>query len=811
VSSTGIRVLGCVAATVAFSAMAQVDLPALSPEFRALVERQQKRKHPDVPLQRLLPFAHPPVRAPVGDGVQLRVPRGLGNTGLARWGLVDVTATPFSADPSGQEDATGAIQSAIDFARDHQMVTFFPPGNYRISGTLTCTQNYYLRQNGAINGAPNFPCVLMGSRKDPRHRARLVLAPLSQGFGSSDEPRFVVHYTNRSIEKHDPHMPQANISFSQLFVDLDIVIGEGNPGAIGIRIQAAEGSGLQNVHIDATHGLGGMRGAPGSGGYGHNLTVLGGEFGIDTRGWPPEFRKGGTGTQPTPTLSTVRLLDQRGPALINKSRGPLIGVGWEIRCPHAGPAIRVERGYRSAPFNGSLALIDSRIEFTGQAPGELCIETQRSVLLYNVYVRGARKVFPSVTAAPSAWTCFPELAHPVGISPFKGYRFEETIRVDGRRQDEAPWVRKRAEPPPDDLLTRHGLGEQVPSWEDPGVVNVKDAPYGARGDSVTDDTAALQRAIVDHDVVFLPKGYYRVSRPLQLRANTRLFGVAPHLATIMARGSTGAFGDGANPRPLVDTPDAPDAGTVLAYLQLMVAIDHRGDGAGGGSPGHYALRWRCGRKSVVRNVQFLHKRLTGFAHVPREKRGNRQPTHPMVDITANGGGRWYGFFMHGYRDFGPGYRHLRVHNTTGQPLAFYHLHAQYAPNDTQCEFRNARQVTVYGVKTEYQSRFLDIIDCDHICIFGHGGNATAAPGSAHYIVRNVPNFLISNLGDQVWLGKSDPHPTGSWVQHWHLNLTEFHPLIDVLGSTQFKFPSVERPLLYRRGTPRVSPGMGPTP
>lgn len=802
------KVIALILTAAAGPAFGQVELSELSPEFRDLVVRQQKRKHPGVPSERLLPFTHPPVKGPVGDGVNLAVPRGLGNERLASWGLLDVTAAPFSADPSGKEDATKAIQRAVEFARDHQMVTFFPAGDYRISGTLTCMQNYYLRQNGAINGAPNFPCVLMGSRRDPRRRARLVLAPRSPGFGDPRGPRFVVHYTNRSIEKHDPEMPQSNISFSQLFMDLDIVIGEGNAGAIGIRIQAAEGSGLQNVTIDATHGLGGMRGAPGSGGYCHNLAVVGGEFGIDTRGWPPEFKEDGTGTQPTPTLSAVRLLDQRGPALINKSRGPLIGIGWEIRCPHAGPAVRVERGYPSAPFNGSLALIDSKISFTGEAPADLAVETQRSILFHNVYVRGVRKVFTDVQGSAADWVRFEELGRPVDPRPFKGYAFSETVRINGRNPEDTPWVRRETSAPPSDLLSQHGLGERLPGWESPGAANVKDAPYGARGDGQADDTAPLQKAIDEHAVVFLPKGYYRISKPLRLRAGTRLVGVAPHLATIMARGSIGAFGDGSDPKPLVDTVDDPEADTLLAFLQLMVGVDHQAAGPGGRNPGHYAIRWRCGRTSVCRNVQLLHKRITGFAHVPRERRTSRKPAHPMVDITANGGGRWYGFFMHGYRDFAPGYRHLRVHDTTGQPLAFYHLHAQYAPNDTQCELRNARNVTVYGVKTEYQSRFLDIIDCDHVCIFGHGGNATAARGSAHYIVENVPNFLFSNLGDQVWLGKSDPRPTGGWVQNWHLNLEEFFPLIDRYGGSEFRFPSLERPLLYRRGKPHVWPETG---
>jgi len=52
-----------------------------------------------------------------------------------------------------------------------------------------------------------------------------------------------------------------------------------------------------------------------------------------------------------------------------------------------------------------------------------------------------------------------------------------------------------------------------------GMLNVKLAPYYAKGDGTTDDTAALQRAINDGQgtgrIVYLPEGVYLVSAPLK--------------------------------------------------------------------------------------------------------------------------------------------------------------------------------------------------------------------------------------------------------------------------------------------------------
>lgn len=56
-----------------------------------------------------------------------------------------------------------------------------------------------------------------------------------------------------------------------------------------------------------------------------------------------------------------------------------------------------------------------------------------------------------------------------------------------------------------------------------GYVNVKDAPYHAKGDGISDDTAAIQAAIDTAAQVYVPAGRYRVSS-LRLRSGTHLAG-----------------------------------------------------------------------------------------------------------------------------------------------------------------------------------------------------------------------------------------------------------------------------------------------
>lgn len=713
----------------------------------------------------------------------------LGNPSLAALGFVDVTVAPFSADPRGERDSTEALQKAIVFARDHQMVCFFPPGQYKISDTLTCEQYRPLRPDGRRKGTRDYPCVLVGSRRGTT-RPRIFLAPHSTGFSDPEKPKYVIHFWALGTGTEAPiDQLQPNISMNQMFVGIDVIIGPGNPGAVGIRHRAAQGSGVQDCTIDATYGYCGLEGGAGSGGSHANVTVIGGRIGMDMRQ-----------TQPTPTLTGCTLIGQTEIALISSSRQALCAVGLRVETKTSGPAIITKKLWGA--HHGQLCLIDSEIIF--RIPGKnTAIEAESSLYVNNLYVRGARTLVrqpgkPALRTEEVGWVHMKEYAGGV-TEHFRARKYDNRtftypapIFVDGKSLD-VPYLAEVVAGglPPTNLQSRHLWGEPFPSWESRGAVNVKNKPYGAAGDGVTDDAEAIQRAIDDYEIVFLPKGQYAVSKIIRLRPKTKMIGAHRCFTWLVPLDRDGGdFHDPTRPQPVVRTANDEQAETVLAFLGIRTLRN---------SSAAYCLRWQAGRRSIFRdtNIVFSFRApAQGPARSLVPSEASRLYNHPVVRIDGRGGGRWYNFHQESSRGHGRDYRHLLIDGTT-EPLHMYQCNPEHARSDANMEIRGARHVSLYGVKGEYNQPIIWIRDCDHVRIFGYGGNAAAHEDHALFIVERTPNILLANLVDSPRMpqGIPDTFFAGDGIdpRHWHMVLERNNDNETLLT------PALDRPVLYKRG------------
>ncbi|MCH5376390.1 MAG: glycoside hydrolase family 55 protein, partial [Planctomycetes bacterium] len=192
---------------------------------------------------------------------------------LLRSGCLDVTKAPYLADATGANDSTRAIQQAVDDARDHGLVCFFPEGTYLISDTLSCEQQVRKLDrprftDGKTQHYWDLPhrIAMLGSTKGKRPVLRL--SGDAKGFDDPARPKIAVWIWAQTRDdapgKEEPEWgkEQPNISFNHLFRGIDIDI-RGHAGAVGIRHSGSQGSTMQDVTVYAQGAYAGLDCCPG--------------------------------------------------------------------------------------------------------------------------------------------------------------------------------------------------------------------------------------------------------------------------------------------------------------------------------------------------------------------------------------------------------------------------------------------------------------------------------------------------------------------------------------------------------------------
>jgi hypothetical protein len=524
---------------------------------------------------------------------------GLANARAAAEGIVDVSAPPFSADPSGKTDSTEAIQAAVDWAREHYCAVFFPAGEYVVSDTIIVRAVPRYMAQGHVPGpaavghkigtkgttddfildgvsSRYVPNYLVGTTQQGR-TAVIKLKPSSKAFLDATKPAYVFDF----FFENSGGQPEPNAQYNSMATNLKIIIGEGNVGAVGIRLRGAQGSGLEDVTVDAGPGLAGVVGGCGSGGAHHGLRVIGGRYGLDLRQ-----------SQPTGTVSGTTLEGQRCAAIVYAGFESLSAVGinmtdqrgcygvistdsadstfdiagapvGECTLPMmpTGPGFPGDYQQTNPYIAGKMSFIDSTIDFsagaahcatpaasTGEGGGSAGFLAVRSLFLQNVYVKGTDLLYVingtfNGSAHPldhSSEPCASGGCHVekmvYGIDPpmDRTWQLHAPVYIDGVRQASQKLLRMGSGETdvPSDLITKHRWAQtpDPPSFESPRCVNVK--TLGAKGDGWTDDYDIVQNALDENDCVYLPRGLYLTSRTLQVRAGRALVGVARHLSRI---------------------------------------------------------------------------------------------------------------------------------------------------------------------------------------------------------------------------------------------------------------------------------------
>ncbi|WP_420141044.1 glycosyl hydrolase family 28-related protein [Sphingomonas sp.] len=505
------------------------------------------------------------------------------NGSLAHWlGTVAVVAVaaPALASPSvyttapdepaavtvagkrdGRADDTAAIQRAIDVAaaKGGGGIVFVPSGTYRISRTIFLWQGVRIFGIGAKR-----PVFVLGPNTPGFQRGvanMLMFAGGARQGIQADRGR--IPYPPPTSVPFNPEIADANPgTFYSALSNIDFRIGAGNPAATAIRFHSAQHSFISHVDFDIGSGLAGLYHVANEA---EDLHFRGGRYGILAEKPSPAW----------PFALVDATFEGQRDAAIREHEAGLTLVNISFRNTPVG--IEIDRGYGDWLWGQDL-------RFENVSRAGVIISNENNVYTQIGFQNVVASNMPTFARFRDSGNA---VAGKSGAYRVSSYTYGLTLPAVGEMgtyQSEMKAESIAALPAPSAPAIR--ALPPVSEW-----VNVR--KLGAKGDNRTDDTAALQRAIDTHRVVYLPAGFYNVTDTLRLRPDTVLLGLHPSLTQITLPDRTPAYQGVGAAKALVEAPKGGD--NIVAGLGLNT---------NGINPRATALLWMAGARSMVNDVKF---------------------------------------------------------------------------------------------------------------------------------------------------------------------------------------------------------------
>ena len=446
----------------------------------------------------------------------------------------------FKAD--GKQDVTEALQKAIfQVKREKNFgILFLPEGEYRISKTIQIPSSVRLIGYG-------------------KKRPVIYLAKDTPGF---QEQQYMVWFTGGiAPEGREPSDANAGTFYSALS-NVDFRIDKGNPGAIAIRSHFAQHSFISHCDIHTGTGLAGIWDV---GNEMEDVCFFDGQYGIissrPSPGWPM-------------MMVDTYFEGQSKAAILSKSVGFAI-VGMHVK--DTPTAFEMAEG-----LEDRLHLEDVLLENVGT--GVKVSVTSNTFSQLNMTNVLCRNVPVLVTYAAGR--------EPVK-APAKMYRVNDfTCGLVYDNMEAEPAFKQICDMEAVKSLPKK-LEATIPAL--PGMetwVNVR--TFGAKGDGETDDTQAFEQAIATGKPVYVPQGWYRLTRTLQMQPGTNLIGLHPFGTQLVLKESEPAFSGFGTPVPLLQS--SKGGADVLNGIGINAgAYNYRAVG----------VKWMAGEDSYLNDVKFV--------------------------------------------------------------------------------------------------------------------------------------------------------------------------------------------------------------
>jgi hypothetical protein len=518
---------------------------------------------------------------------------------------------PVRAD--GQADDSGAIQAAIDKVQETtgEGILFIPEGRYRLAKTVFVWPG--VRLIGYGEKRPVF--VLADQTPGFQEGIGYMFffaggRPFQQRAGGGRAGRGGF----RPVPSPRGSVPPAQVgdagpgTFYSAMSNIDFEIGAGNPAAVAIRFHVAQHGYLAHMDFQTGSGLAALNDI---GNEAEDLHFHGGRYGILTRKPSPAW-------QFTLIDSTF---DGQREAAIRENEAQLTLIHDEFR--NVPTAIAIDPRY-----SDQLWVKDARFENISGPAILISNENNRMTQINMENVVCSRvPVFARFRESGR------QLAGAGDVYEVKALSHGLTLPAAGgigqiKTRYDAAALKTLPAPLPNVI---RGLPPAA-TW-----VNLHS--LGVKGDGVTDETAAIRKAIADHPVLYIPSGHYVVSDTLKLRPDSVLIGLHPDQTQFDILDSTAAFQGPGAPLPLLEAPRGGD--NIVVGIGLYTnGINSRAVGA----------LWMSGKDSLMDDVRFLGghgtngvdgRRVSPYSpnlFTDPDSRRRWDAQYPSLWITHGGGG-----------------------------------------------------------------------------------------------------------------------------------------------------------------------------
>jgi len=520
-----------------------------------------------------------------------------------------LTKDAFSVRGDGVTDDSAAIQSAIDKAAEHgEGILFIPEGRYRI------TQTIYVWPSVRVIGYGATRPVFVLADNTPGFQKGLGYMFLFAG-GRAGQRRRIDSSTGRVPDPIEgtvplnPAISDANAgTFYSAMSNVDFEIVQGNPAAVAIRFHVAQHCYLAHIDFHIGSGLAALKDI---GNEAEDLHFIGGQYGIITNKPSPGWQF---------TLIDSTFEGQSEAAILEHEAGLTLIHDTFRNLPQA---INIEPHYAE-----ELWVTNSRFEnISGPAITFGNENNPRTEINLKDIACRQVKTFAFLRETGI------KIAGPGESYEVKSFSHGLSMNKAGDpgaiRTNFDAHVVKELPPPSANVIAALPPAD---TW-----VNL--LTLGVKGDGVTDDTAAIQKAIADHRTLYIPAGRYLVTNTIRLRPDTVLIGLHPSLTQFDLADETPAFQGLGGPHALLEAPKG--GHNIVTGIGLFTGgINNRAVGA----------LWMAGADSLMDDVRFLGGHGTNAADGTRMNPYNNTHTadpnpnyrwdaqYPSLWVTNGGGG-----------------------------------------------------------------------------------------------------------------------------------------------------------------------------